>query len=303
MRKMIIEARINEYARRDMNPHVPWTPAEIAADAKTCVDAGASIIHFHARRPDGSASHDYETYRAIVEAIRETVDVLVHPTLGVDAASSDAPTRLDHIERLVRDGLAPDLAPLDMGSSNVDMIDTTTGRFLSEESIYLNTTRTLRHFAERLSALGVAPYPQIWNIPHLRQLQAFIDQGLVTSPLFVALGLSGGGALATHPGTLAGLRAYLDFLPTGIDFNWSTALFGSDLLPLVPEVAAKGGHISIGIGDHHYAELGAPSNAALIAETVRRVRAEGVEIATVAEAAAMLGRPMPAHNCGIADAD
>ena len=57
-RPMIIEARVNEYAPRDVNQAVPYTPAEIAADAKECFDAGASIVHFHARNDDGTPAHD-----------------------------------------------------------------------------------------------------------------------------------------------------------------------------------------------------------------------------------------------------
>ena len=80
--KIIIEARINEYMQRDENPHVPWTPAEIAQAAADCRAEGASIVHYHVRNPDGSPCHDPEMYNDALRRIRDACDILVHPTLG-----------------------------------------------------------------------------------------------------------------------------------------------------------------------------------------------------------------------------
>ena len=70
MKKMILEARVNEYATRDENSHVPWTPDEIAETAARCREAGASIVHFHARKPDGSPEHSVEAYAEIIRKSR-----------------------------------------------------------------------------------------------------------------------------------------------------------------------------------------------------------------------------------------
>lgn len=288
MRPVIIEARINEYARRAANPNVPFTVAEIVADARACVAAGASIIHFHARQPDGAPAHDYESYRDVVAALRDAVGALIHPTLGVEAAGVDRERRLEHIERLCADGLTPDLVPLDMGSSNVDMLDPETGRFLTEDVIYLNTTATLHYFAERLRNLGVTPYPQLWNIPHARQMAAFLDNGYLDAPVFAALAMTSGGAIATHPGSRAGLSTYLPFLPEGRDVHWSTAMFSGNLLTLVPDIVELGGHVSIGIGDYPYPELDYPTNGALVAAAAERIGSLGARVATVAETRAMV---------------
>jgi len=67
---------------RDENPNVPWTAEEIAADAAAIAEAGASMIHFHARGPDGSPAHDYKDYAAVMRAVRDSADLIVHPTLG-----------------------------------------------------------------------------------------------------------------------------------------------------------------------------------------------------------------------------
>ena len=290
MRKVIIEARVNEYAGRELNGNVPWLPAEIVVDAQRCVEAGAAIIHFHGRLADGGPCHEYETYRATVEGLRAVTNAMVHPTLGVETLLADWQGRLANVKRLSEEGLRPDFAPLDMVSSNADGFDFRTNRFLSENKVYVNTTETLRHFAQDLRAIGITPYAQIWNVPALRQLDCFIKAGFVYPPVFLSLGMTAGDAIATHPGTSAGLKAYLPFLPECEGLTWTATLFGGNLLDILPDVVEAGGHISIGIGDYPYAELGCPTNGDLIAEVVRRVRACGAEVATVDEARRMLGR-------------
>lgn len=290
MRKVILEARINEYAGRDRNPHVPWSAGEIGDTARSCADAGASIIHFHARKPDGAPSHDYADYRDAVTAIRAAADVMVHPTLGVEALQAGPEERLDHVLRLAADGLDPDFAPLDMVSSNADMFDAEKRAFATEDTVYINTTGTLRYFAQTLRDAGITPYSQIWHVGSLRQMSAFLEAGYLDPPLFLSLAMTAGGFVATHPGTEAGLRAYLPFLPANVPAHWTTAMFGGNLLELIPTIVESGGHVSIGIGDYAYPELDHPENGRLLAEAARIIRECGAEPATVAEARAMLGR-------------
>jgi len=290
MRKVILEARVNEYAKRDKNSHVPWSASEIADTARSCVDEGAAIIHFHARKGDGSPSHDYDDYRDVVAAIRAATDVMVHPTLGVESLQARAEDRLDHVLRLAADGLNPDFAPLDMVSSNSDMYDPVSHEFVTDDVVYINTTRTLRYFAETLRNAGITPYSQIWHIPALRQMTAFVEAGYIDPPLFLSLALTGDSFMATHPGTEAGLRAYFPFLPTTVTTHWTAAMFGGNLLELIPTIVENGGHVSIGIGDYAYPELDHPDNARLLAEAARIIRSCGAEVATVAEARTMLGR-------------
>src|ERR1700761_282947 len=204
-RKLIIEVRINEYEMREANPHIPWTAQEIAADAADCRDAGASIVHFHARTADGGAAFGQDPYREAIAEIRAQSDILIHSTLGGPDRIATAEDRVAHIIALCEAGFRPDFAPLDMGTTNTDMFDTATKAFRSDENVYLNTTRTLRHFAETLGRLGIKPNMQIWNIPMLRWATAFHGAGLVGAPLLLNLSLSDGGFIATHPATLKGL--------------------------------------------------------------------------------------------------
>jgi len=289
VQKLIIEVRANEYAMRDTNPNVPWTAAEIAETAAACRAAGAAIIHFHTRTDDGGPAFEAEAHMAAMVAVRAASDILIHATLGGPDRAANAQERIAPVIALAEAGLRPDFIPLDMGSSNVDIFDAAAGAFRSEESTYGNTTGTLRYFATTLKRFGIKPSLQIWNLPMLRWVTAFADIGLLDEPLWLNLLLSEGGYLAAHPGTIAGLRAFLDFLPARHRHQWIVTLGNADILRLAPEIIALGGHLCIGLGDYAHAERGAPSNAQLVAELARMAEAADRPLATPAEAKAMLG--------------
>ncbi len=187
--------------------------------------------------------------------------------------------------RLAEDGYRPDFAPLDMGTSNIDMFDAEQRRFRSEEATYVNTTGTLRYFAETLARLGIKPYLQIWNVPMLRWAAVFETAGFAKTPLFMSLLLSQ-NATRRHPASVKGLEAYLGFLPEGVPLEWTAMVGGTDLLPLAETILVQGGHISVGLGDYAYPGL---SNAQVAEKIVRLADKLGIEVATPAEARLMLG--------------
>ena len=290
-KKLIIEMRLNEYEMRDRNRNVPWTAEELARDAAACREAGASIVHFHARRGEGSPAFDYESYRDVIQAIRASSDVLIHPTLGGPANNVSAQERLSHVVRLAEAGIRPDFVPMDMGTSNVDMFDEAAGRFVSQDNIYFNTTETLRYFAEQLRKLGIKPSLEIWSIPMMRLARAFHHLGLLDEPLLLSLNLIEGGLIAAHPGTAKGLRAHLDFLPEEAAHEWVVTFFGGNLLNLAGMIITEGGHIATGIGDYPYPELGQPTNADIARRVAQIATDGGRELATPAETKEMLGLP------------
>ncbi len=291
MKKLIIEARINEYMLREQgNPHVPYSPAEIAADAAACRDAGAAIVHFHARKPDGSPEHSADAYTDTMRRVRSASDILVHPTLGyntVDDHSGEA--RLRHILELAKDqSTAPHFVPLDMGSLNVDRYNPHDKRFETTTQIYTNPTGDLMYFAKQVRAAGLKPYLTCQNIGFLRYANAFADMGLLDEPLYMCLVMTDNVYLGGHPPTLKGLQAHLDFLPPGKKVEWTAMSYGGNLFGLVAAIVSQGGHVSIGLGDHPYSELGAPTNADLIRRVVAIALECGREIATPAQAWQML---------------
>jgi 3-keto-5-aminohexanoate cleavage enzyme len=290
--KLIIEARINEYASRGANPHVPWTPEEIAADAASCRAAGASVLHFHARGQDGTPDHNPAVYADIIARLHSGSDILVHPTLGAATLDAAPERRIEHVIALSKDpATRADFAPMDMGSSNLDYYDPKAGRFFTTDVIYKNSTGTLQHFAKAFSQAGLKHYVVSWNLGFTRQALAFMDMKLLPEPMFLVFILTDGNLLSGHPGTPEGLDAHLQMLPSDRRIEWGVCNHGGNLLPLVDKIITGGGHISIGLGDYPYTELGQPTNADLIGHVADRARALGREVATPDEVRTLLEMP------------
>jgi 3-keto-5-aminohexanoate cleavage enzyme len=285
----IVEVRANEYTMRGGNVNVPWTVDEIVADALACAEAGAAIYHFHARLADGSPDHRLETYREIVRRIKAQSDILVHPTLGAIAVAGTAQERLANVEALCADAATkPHFAPMDMGSTNADILDPLTGHFGTDELVYANTTRTLTHFSKRIPELGLKPYVMSWSVIYTRQIEVFLQMGLIQEPVYLAFNLAEGHSVAGHPGTVRGLTAHLDFLPAGRRIEWTTCVHGGPLIPLLGTICEHGGHASIGLGDYPYRELGTPGNADIVRWVGQFTAACGRPLATPSQARELL---------------
>ncbi|WP_373089043.1 3-keto-5-aminohexanoate cleavage protein [Sneathiella sp.] len=282
--KIIIEARVNELALRDENPNVPFLPAEIIRDAKACYDEGASIAHYHGRKADGAPEHDAEFYLETNAGIRAECPILLHPTLGYVANDADARERFSAVEEMMKEAsTAPDFAPMDVGSVNVDWWNPEEGKFDTTDLIYKNSTATLMYFADRIKHFGLKQYLVSWNVSFTRQIEAFMKMGVIPEPAYVLFCLTDGIMLAGHPGTPEGLDAHTTFLPKDREIVWTVSNYKGNLLLLTEKIVKAGGHISIGLGDYPYAEYGAPTNAEIIAKVVEQARALGREPATVEE--------------------
>jgi uncharacterized protein (DUF849 family) len=278
---LIIEARINEYTPRSENRYIPFSPMEIGEAAARACRAGASIVHFHARHDDGSPDHRAETYAAAIRAIRERCDVLVYPTLGQITAGGEDEDRIKPIEALAGDpATRPDIAPIDTGSTNIDRFKD--GEFRSGDRTYVNRTATLRFFAERLRTLGVKPQFVSWAVPFTRMFEALREIGLVDRPTWFLFELTDSGILGGHPGTIAGLEAHLRFLPDG-PLEWSVSNKIGNVTSQAALAIERGGHVSAGLGDYGWPELGCPDNGANLS------RAMGREVASVAQTRDVLG--------------
>jgi uncharacterized protein (DUF849 family) len=290
MDKLIIEVRINEYASRKHNANVPFSPAEICEEALSCWRAGAAIIHYHARDPHtGAPSAEAAHYADTARRIKDKSDLIVMPTLGAWTLPSPE-ARMSHIIEMARDpATRPDFAPIDMGTSNVDVFDARSRRFLSDDTVYMNPTKTLRYFAETIRSAGVRPYLALWNVSSIRTASAFVAAGFLERPLYAGIVLSEGGLYAGNPGTVRGLEAMVDFIPAELACHWSVMCVGGNLFPLVGATLERGGHIAIGLGDYPYTEIGTPRNAELVDRIAEMARQIGREIATPSEARKLLG--------------
>jgi 3-keto-5-aminohexanoate cleavage enzyme len=288
-KKIIIMARIHEYMPRNNNKHVPFTPNEIAQTAAECEAAGASIVHFHARQPDGAPSYDPKVYLEIVEKIRARSSVLIDSTLGQNTIKGDE-NRTTHIVEMGKNPNArADMAALDVGSTNIDVYDASRKKFLTTDKTYVNTIETCMFLAERMRAAGVKPHLTCWTIPFLRAAEALLDMGVLREPSYVQFAFCEGGILGGHPCTTDGAPAFVNMLPKKKKIEWTVTCKEGNLLPAAAIAMERGGHVSPGIGDYPYPELDHPSNATLVEFFAGLARAYGREVASPSEARAMLG--------------
>jgi 3-keto-5-aminohexanoate cleavage enzyme len=289
--KLIIDVRMNEYAMRDENPNVPWSSDEIVADALECAEAGATVVHFHGRDGrTGGAVNDTAFYAEAISGIREASDVLIHTTLGY--VTQPPEDRLAHLIELAKDpATRPDIAPVDMASINVDIYDKVAKRFTTDDLLFENPTKNLQFFTREIQRLGIKTIHTCWNIACSRTVAAFIDMGLIEGPAYVALLMSEQGLFAGHPGTVRGFVSHLDHLPRNGDVVWLSGCYPGSILPLAGAIIAEGGHVTLGLGDYAYPELGRPRNADLVRVIAELARNLGREVATPEEAREILGLP------------
>lgn len=180
--KITLEVHINEYAMRDQNPNVPYSPEEIANQAFECWREGASIIHYHARDPKtGAPASDPKIYAETVRRLKEKSDLITMPMLGAWWLPSPE-ARIAHIVEIAKNAMTkPEFGPIDMATSNVDTFDPRAKRFTTTDTVYMNTTKTWQYFAETMKSVGVKPIPVLWTIPSVRATQAFVDMGFLKS--------------------------------------------------------------------------------------------------------------------------
>lgn len=282
-KKLIINVRLNEWERRGPNQRIPYTTDEIAEDAAQCHAAGASIVHVHARGPNGEKSHSPELYAEITRKIRERCDVLIHTTLGNVDNEGDAAQRLKHVEASL-----PDIATVDIGSTNMDRFDATSGKFESTDKVYANSIESCMHFAKVMRDLGVKPSLGIWTISFMRTAEVFLDLGLLDSPALAIIPLCGGGRIAGHDATPDGLAAFYHAEPSGDRIQWAVCTKHANIFPVAAAAIVHGGHVAPGLGDYQYEELGCPTNADLVGKCAALSRDMGRAVATPAEARQML---------------
>ena len=286
MDKLIITVRLNEWMMRGANPHIPYTPDEIAECAAECREAGAAITHVHARLPDGGKTNSPELYAEITRKIRTRSDILVHTTLGnIHNPGGDA-TRFAHVAEA-----KPDMASIDIGSNNTDTYLAKEKRFKTTDQAYVNTIESCLFFARKMKELDVKPLIACWSIPFLRAVEAFLDMGEFVEPAMVNLVLCEGGIIGGHRGTSDGLAAYFHALPLPAKVAWTVCTKKGNILPVASLAIERGGHLSPGIGDYYYPELGFPTNAALVRHIADLSRAMGRAVATPDEARAILNMP------------
>ena len=269
MRKVIITAALTGAGHgKEANPNLPEQPEEIIEQALQCRDAGAAVVHLHARDKSGNNTMSLDIFRKIHEGIKASSDLIVELSTG------GGPT-LPNEERIAPMSLKPEMASL----NTFMMIMPVKG----VETPFIYKRSEIEESARRARELGVKPAIAILNFTCLEEAENLIEKGLVDSPYVLDIGLNL-PAQGTLRGTWQNLVALVERIPEGAVFN--VAAGGETELSLTTMAMLLGGNPRVGLEDNVYYAPGrlAKSNAELVARTARIARELNLEIATPDEA-------------------
>tara|TARA_R110000850_G_scaffold210545_4_gene336507 strand:- start:437 stop:1369 length:933 start_codon:yes stop_codon:yes gene_type:complete len=296
-RKVIISCAVTGAIHTpSMSPHLPVTPDEIVEQSLAAAEAGATILHLHARDPEtGKPTQDPDAFRQFLPRIKQATGAVINLTTGGSPHMSVAERLRPAAE------LKPEVASLNMGSMNFGlypMLD----RFSefkhdwerehlenSRDLVFRNTFKDIEHILTTCGANGTRFEFECYDTSHLYTLKHFVDRGLVKAPFLVqtVFGLLGG--IGGHPEDVAHMKRTADRL-FGDQYVWSVLGAGKSQMAIAAIAAAQGGNVRVGLEDSLWIAPGqlAESNA----DQVRRVREilEGLSlnVATPDEARAML---------------
>lgn len=271
MNKVIITVAVNgSRPTKAMHPAVPYTPAEIADAAVEAHRAGAAIAHIHVRDPEsGAPSSRPELFAEVLDRIRSRCDMLVNlTTSGLHVTGQDA---LE--QRLAPVQLRPDLCSLDIGSLNF------------RDRLFANPPDFGEEAARRMQTAGVKPEIEVFDVGHIDQALDLIGRGLIEPPPYFQLCMGVKWGIPATPENLLFMRSKLP-----ADAQWSVLGVGAAQWTMVAMGVLLGGHVRVGFEDNLYLRKGvlARNNAEMVEQAVRIAQALQREVATPAEARAML---------------
>jgi uncharacterized protein (DUF849 family) len=280
-----------------MSPYLPITPAEIADAAIGAAEAGAAIVHLHARNPiDGRPDQSPEAFRPFLQVIKQRSDCVINITTG------GAPTMA--IEERVRPAATfkPEVASLNMGSMNFGLYPMLQRQkefkydwerpYLegSRERIFRNTFADIEYILSTCSENGTRFEIECYDIGHLYTLSHFADRGLVKPPFFVqsVFGILGG--IGPHPEDVAHMRRTADRL-FGAEYRWSVLGAGRSQMAIAAMAAAMGGNVRVGLEDSLWIGKGrlAKTNAEQVTKVRQIIEGLGLQAASPDDARQILG--------------
>jgi uncharacterized protein (DUF849 family) len=279
-----------------MSPYLPVTPKEIAEAAIGAAEAGAAIVHLHARDPvDGRPTQDPKWFREFAGEIRRRSDVVLNFTTGGAATMT--------IDERLRPALElkPEVASLNMGSMNFGLFPML-GRYKhlkhewereylagSDDRIFKNTFKDIAKILTSCAQNRTRFEIECYDIGHLYTARHFLAEGLVQPPLFIqsVFGILGG--IGPHPDDVMHMKRTADRL-FGNQYQWSVLGAGRNQMPIAAQAAAMGGNVRVGLEDSLWLGPGklAETNAAQVRNVVRIIEGLGLEVATPDDAREIL---------------
>lgn len=296
-RKVIITCAITGAIHTPtMSPHLPITPEEIADSAVKAAEAGAAIVHLHARNPEtGQPDQTPEAFATFLPIIKQRSNAVINLTSGGSPWLS--------VQERVRPAAKykPEVASMNLGTMNLGlypMIDRYKDwKFdwepkaleASRDLIFRNTFADIEYALATLGECGTRFEFECYDTAHLYTLRHFLDRGLVKPPLFIqtVFGLLGG--IGSHPDDVYHMKRTADRL-FGSDYTWSVLGAGKNQMPVAAIAAAMGGNVRVGLEDSLWAGPGklATSNAEQVLLVRKIIEGLGLSVATPDEARAIL---------------
>jgi uncharacterized protein (DUF849 family) len=279
-----------------MSPHLPVTPAQIAKAAIGAAQAGAAIVHLHARNPkDGSPSQDPALFHEFLPQIAVASDVVINLTTG-GAATMTVEERLQPALQL-----KPEVASLNMGSMNFGLYEML-ARYKefkhdwekpylagSDERIFKNTFKDIAHILQSCSENGTRFEIECYDIGHLYTAAHFLERGLIRPPLFIQSVFGIRGGIGAHAEDVMHMKRTADRL-FGDAYLWSVLGAGRNQMFVAAMSAVMGGNVRVGLEDSLWLGRGtlAKTNAEQVAKARRIIEEVGLAVATPSEAREML---------------
>jgi uncharacterized protein (DUF849 family) len=279
-----------------MSPHLPITAAEIAEAAIGAAEAGAAIVHLHARDPkNGRPDQSPELFAPFLKVIKQRSDCIINITTGGSPVMT--------IEDRVRPAATfkPEVASLNMGTMNFGLFPMLARQkafkfdwekpYLegSHERIFKNTFADIEYILSTCAENGTRFEIECYDIGHLYTLRHFADRGVVKPPFFIqsVFGILGG--IGPHPEDVVHMRRTADRL-FGDQYRWSVLGAGRNQLSIAALAAAMGGNVRVGLEDSLWIGPGqlATSNAEQVGKARQIIEGLGLELATPDDARAML---------------
>lgn len=282
MQKLILSAALTGAAtNRSHCPAIPYTPIEIAEEGKRAVDAGASILHIHAREDDGMPSWRTEVFVAIKEEVRKRCPkVIINFSTGAIGLSKEE--RVAHLPVT-----KPDVAAFNMGSMNYAIYSKRQKQFYFN-GLFENTFDTLQYVVKVMNESGVTPEMECFDTGHIRNSEPLRDMGLIPENAYYSLVM---GVLGGIPATPENLMHQIKQVPQGS--FWQCIAISRKQWQLAAIACTMGGNFRVGLEDNFYLPNNemAKSNGECVEWGVKLAKMMGREIASIEETRAMLNIP------------
>lgn len=265
-------------ADRRQCPHIPYSPVEIAEEARRAWEAGATVAHIHGRNDDGSPSWSQDVFARIKDEVQARCPIVINFSTGtLDDQTAEQ-------ERII-EGVRPDVAALNMGTMNYAKYSERRKDFVFD-MVFPNPIGKIKRLLAAMNRAGVHPELECFDAGHTATIVPLMDMGLLRPPLELSFIM---GVLGGLPVSVEALQLQAGQVPAGS--SWQVIGIGRIQWRMVAAALVLGGNIRVGLEDNFYLPDGAmaTSNGALVERAVRLTRDVGRRPATLAETRAMLG--------------